>query len=108
MKDISQLLELRKNPYYQFSPEEEKAIKDFLAKNSDTQSRQKQSGKNSETSTRAIAHNKNRVQKEVGDVPVINTFTEKHSTEVAQVEESVHPDAVKWALRHVLSLSDAF
>ena len=94
MKTTEQLIELSRNPYYEFSPEEKKRLNAFLAKKSEQSTPAKSSGKNSEQSTRATVHNKNRVAKEVGDVPIINGSTEKHSAEVAELEDVVHPDAV--------------
>lgn len=95
MKDISQLLELQKNPYYQFSPEESQRLKDFLAKNSEKKTPQKKSGKNSEKNIPATVLNKNVVKKETGDIPTINNVVDKKASESEAVEEYVHPDAVK-------------
>lgn len=95
MKDISQLLELQKNPYYQFSPEEEKELNDFLAKKSDTPTPAKKNGKDSEKNIPATVLNKNVVKKETGEIPTINNVVEEKTSEAEAVEEIVHPDAVK-------------
>lgn len=106
MKEIEQLLELKKNPYYEFSPEESKRLNDFLAKNSDTRAPRKKNGKDSEKNIPATVLNKNRVQKETGVIPVINHVvkiqkavvdeaSEDIDTETEAFEEIVHPDAVK-------------
>lgn len=95
MKDISQLIELSSNPYYEFSPEELKRLNDFLAKKSDTQAPAKKSGKTSEKSTPATVLNKNNVQKETGQIPTINNVVDEKTSETEAVEELAHPDAVK-------------
>ena len=93
MKTIAQIIELSSNPYYQFSPEEQKRLNDFLAKKSDTQAPAKKNGKSSEKSTPATVHNKNNVQKEVGTIPTINNVAERQE-EAFATEEAIHPDAV--------------
>jgi hypothetical protein len=39
MKTIEQLLQLSKNPYYKFSPEEEQVLNDFLYKKQEEESK---------------------------------------------------------------------
>lgn len=95
MKTIAQIIELSSNPYYQFSPEEQKRLNDFLAKKSDTQAPVKKNGKPSEKSTPATVHNKNNVQKETGKIPTINNVVDEKTSETEAIEELVHPDAVK-------------
>lgn len=94
MKSIEQIIELSSNPYYQFSPEEQKRLNDFLAKKSDIQAPAKKNGKNSEKNIPATVINKNRVKKETGDIPTINGLTDKKTSEAQAVQEYVHPDAV--------------
>lgn len=68
MKTIAQLLQLRTNKYYKFTPEEQKVLDDFLS----TQSEDNQLNKNSkdlETNTHAIVLSKNIVPKDVGVIP---------------------------------------
>lgn len=77
MKDIEQLIQLQKNPYYEFSLEEKKRLKDFLAKNSDTQTPQKKNGKDSEKNIPATVLNKNVVAKETGKIPTVDNVVQE-------------------------------
>lgn len=92
MKTVEQLLELKDNPYYAMSPEEKKLLNDFLSKNSGQTSQAKSNGKDSEKNIPATVLNKNKVQKETGEIPKINDSAQK---ETAALEEAIHPDAVK-------------
>ena len=69
MKSIEQLLELKKNPYYQFSPEEQGRLNDFLSKNSEQKTQQKDNSNDSEKNTPVTVLNKNVVHKETGVIP---------------------------------------
>ena len=69
MKSIDQLLQLQKNPYYHFLPEEQQALNDFLSKNSDGSKPQKKTTVDSETNIPATVINKNVVHKETGVIP---------------------------------------
>lgn len=82
MKTVEQLIELSKNPYYQFSPAEQKLLNDFLAKNSDTQTQAKKNGKDSEKNIPATVLNKNVVAKETGAIPTINNVATPDTKEV--------------------------
>lgn len=95
MKSIEQLVELSTNPYYEFSPEEQKRLNDFLFKKSDTQAPAKKNGKNSEKNIPATVLNKNVVRPETGQIPTINNVVDEKTSESEAVEEIVHPDAVK-------------
>lgn len=88
MKTIAQLLELKTNPYYVFSPEESKLLNDFLSTQSAQQKPTKTSSDNSEKNIPATVVNKNIVKKHTG-------VLETSDSEAKAVEEAVHPDAVK-------------
>jgi len=72
MKSIEQLLELRNNPYYKLSSEEQKRLDDFLSKKSERTDRVKANGSNYEKNIPATVINKNVPKKETGDIPTIN------------------------------------
>jgi len=95
MKTIEQLLDLKTNPYYQFTPEEEAALNAFLSRSSEEPAPQKQSGKSSEKNIPATVLNKNVVRPETGTIPTINNVVDEKTSEAEAVEEIVHPDAVK-------------
>lgn len=59
MKTIEQLLELSKNPFYTFLPDEKRVLDDFLSKNQDTDSETSQttSSQKSSKTTRVTARN---------------------------------------------------
>ena len=59
MKTIEQLLELSKNPYYKFTPDEQQVLDDFLVKRRAKPSKnsQNQNSKNSEESTLVTVRN---------------------------------------------------
>lgn len=59
MKTIQQLLELSKNPYYQFLPDEQAVLDDFLLKQKekDSQSSQEKSSTESSEKTRVTVRN---------------------------------------------------
>jgi hypothetical protein len=72
MKTIEQLLELSKNPYYKFTPEEQQVLDDFLSKKQADHStdsvkkNSKQSGKSTNVRVRNIVP---RVVPDVEDAP---------------------------------------
>lgn len=90
-KTIEQLLELANNPYYSLSNDEQAELDAFLSKKSEQSASRKTSGDNSEKNIPATVLNKNKVQKETGEIAKINDSVESES---AAVEETVHPDAV--------------
>jgi hypothetical protein len=94
-KTIEQLLEISKNPYYSLTPEERKRLDDFLWKNSAQKPQPKHSGGSSEKNIPATVVNKNRVEKETGEMPTINKANDIEKNETAAVEEAIHPDAVR-------------
>lgn len=59
MKTIQQLLELAKNPYYQFLPDEKEVLDNFLLSQQaeDSQSSQKQNSTESSKKTRVTVRN---------------------------------------------------
>lgn len=59
MKTIQQLLELSKNPYYQFLPDEQAVLDDFLLKQKekDSQTSQEKSSTESSEKTRVTVRN---------------------------------------------------
>jgi len=95
MKSIEQLLELRSNPYYEFTPEEKAALDDFLQPKSEQQSQTKKNGKDSEKNIPATVLNKNVVKKETGKIPTVDNVVHEKTSDAEAVEEIVHPDAVK-------------
>jgi len=74
MKTIEQLLQLSKNPFYKFSPEEEQVLNDFLFKKqgSDSSDSQKKSSPKSDEGTLVTATDtvkvKNVVEKTIPQV----------------------------------------
>lgn len=68
MKTIAQLLQLSKNRFYKFTPEEQKLLDDFLATQSGQSSQQKDSSIDLSKKTPATVH-KNIVQKDTGVIP---------------------------------------
>ena len=68
MKSIEQLLELSKNPYYKFTPNEMTVLDDFLSKKQEKalKSNQKKNSKNSEKNTPVRV--RNIVEKTIPDV----------------------------------------
>tara|TARA_B100001250_G_scaffold371758_1_gene356775 strand:+ start:333 stop:620 length:288 start_codon:yes stop_codon:yes gene_type:complete len=95
MKSIEQLLALKKNPYYQFTPEEAAALEVFLSKKPAKKTQQKNNGKKSEKNIPATVLNKNIVKKETGEIPTVDNVVKGKSSETEAVEEIVHPDAIK-------------
>jgi hypothetical protein len=91
MKTIAQLLELSKNRFYKFIPEEQEALDDFLLNKSAQQNRQVKHSTGSSKQTPAIVKQKNIVRPEHGDIPL----EEDREPETEAVEDIVHPDAVK-------------
>lgn len=59
MKTIEQLLELSKNPFYQFMPAEKQVLDDFLSKKreKDLKNSQEKNSPNSDSSTPVIVRN---------------------------------------------------
>lgn len=76
MKSVEQLIELSTNPYYEFSDEERTRLNAFLARNSEPQSQQKKNGKDSEKNIPATVINKNKVQKETGEIPTVDNVVQ--------------------------------
>lgn len=81
MKSIEQLLELRQNPYYTFTEEEQERLKAFLSEKQGQKTQAKTGSTNSEKNIPATVINKNIVVKETGEIPAM--------------EEYIHPDAVQ-------------
>ena len=80
MKTIEQLLELKDNPYYDFTPEEKAVLDTFLYKRQAQQAHRKGKSDKSGVVTLATVLNKNQLMKETG--------------EIEEMENIVHPDAV--------------
>lgn len=59
MKTIEHLLELSKNPFYKFSPEEKERLEDFLSKKQEKPSKRsgKTDSKNSDKNTPVVVRN---------------------------------------------------
>ncbi len=76
MKTIEQLIALKNNPYYVFSPEEQATLDAFLYKKSVQQNPQQSNSSDSEKNIPATVLNKNVVQKETGEIPTINNVIE--------------------------------
>ena len=59
MKTLEQLLQLSKNPYYKFTPEEKRVLEDFFLNGSDVDSTKHQNNKSNKQSkkTRVIVRN---------------------------------------------------
>jgi hypothetical protein len=69
MKTIEQLLQLKKNPYYVFSKEEQEAIDSFLLAQSELPKPQVSSSTSSSKHTPAIVVSKNKMVKVIGEIP---------------------------------------
>lgn len=82
MKSIEQLIELSNNPYYTFSLEEKAELDSFLSKKSEQSRQAKKSTDSSEKNIPATVLNKNKVQKETGEIPTINNVAYPDSKEV--------------------------
>lgn len=63
MKTIQQLLELSKNPYYKFTPDERMVLDDFLLQSQDTDSKKSQEKSSKKSSKRTHVTVRNVVKK---------------------------------------------
>lgn len=85
-KSIEQLLELSKNPYFTMSEDERKRLDDFLSKKSAQQNQPKNSGDSSEKNIPATVINKNKVNKETGQIPTVDNVASKQNDTLEQAE----------------------
>lgn len=69
MKSIEQLLQLSKNPYYVFTPEEQQVLDDFLSKKKAKSSKTSPSTSDSTSSTNTAVRVRNIVPKTIPGVP---------------------------------------
>jgi len=69
MKTIAQLLQLKKNPHYKFTPEEQEVLDTFLSTQSEHPGPTEDNLNRSSKKTPANVLNKNIVKKETGVLP---------------------------------------
>ena len=69
MKTIQQLLELSKNPYYQFLPDEKEVLDDFLLKQKEKYSQTSQEKSSTESSEKTRVTVRNIVKKTLPVAP---------------------------------------
>lgn len=69
MKDIEQLLQLSKNPYYVFQPDEQRMLDDFLSKKQASTSKKSRKKSSSESSEKTNVRVRNIVEKADTSVP---------------------------------------
>lgn len=81
-KTIEQLLELSQNPYFTMTNAERERLDAFLSKKSAQQYSQKTNGSDSEKNIPATVINKNKVNKEIGEIPTVDNVAIPDSTEV--------------------------
>jgi hypothetical protein len=84
-KTIEQLLELKNNPYYHLSIDEQRELDAFLSNNSEQEMYPRINSRDSSNKTPAIVLNKNLVKKEIGLIPQLendNTFNSEDTTTV--------------------------
>jgi ERCC4-type nuclease len=69
MKTIEQLLQLSKNPYYVFQPDEQRLLDDFLSKKQASTSKKSRKKSSKESSEKTNVRVRNIVEKVIPSVP---------------------------------------